>query len=351
MHNNIMAVGSWDFPPMLATGRYAQWQSPHEMWEAIERLQQGESLNIQEFRNQRTVNVVVVKENVGSLVVQQTGIQCFNCKEFGHFAKECRKPKRVKDSVYHKEKMLLCKQAEKGTDSESLEQVQYDAGYNVFANKIQHSEQSESINNTCVMETDDSNVIPNSSNMCDNDIQNDQNVVEYDDELSKAKRSSLKTKAVPTLKGRLNLLYMDLCGPMRVASINGKKYIQENNDNQAEDEFTNPFCTPVREVAKSSLLGLKDFMELLLLRIEQYFLMTDYALWEVILNGDSRSSTRSVDGVETPYPPTTVQEKLDRKNMLKARDTLLMALPNEHQLKFNSYKTAKSLIESIKKRF
>nr|GEV41987.1 Gag-Pol polyprotein [Tanacetum cinerariifolium] len=27
---------------------------------------------------------------------------------------------------------------------------------------------------------------------------------------------------------------------------------EENNNNQAEDEFTNPFCTPVRKVAKSS---------------------------------------------------------------------------------------------------
>nr|GEV62290.1 retrovirus-related Pol polyprotein from transposon TNT 1-94 [Tanacetum cinerariifolium] len=44
-------------------------------------------------------------------------------------------------------------------------------------------------------------------------------------EVSKAKRSSFKTKTVPNYKGRLNLLYMDLCGPMRVASINGKKYI------------------------------------------------------------------------------------------------------------------------------
>nr|GEX04893.1 Gag-Pol polyprotein [Tanacetum cinerariifolium] len=43
--------------------------------------------------------------------------------------------------------------------------------------------------------------------------------------LSKAKRNSFKSKAVPSLKGRLNLLHMDLCGPMRVASINGKKYI------------------------------------------------------------------------------------------------------------------------------
>nr|GEX08326.1 hypothetical protein [Tanacetum cinerariifolium] len=44
-------------------------------------------------------------------------------------------------------------------------------------------------------------------------------------ELSKAKRSSFKSKVIPSSKGRLNLLHMDLYGPMRVASINGKKYI------------------------------------------------------------------------------------------------------------------------------
>ncbi|GJW38113.1 retrovirus-related pol polyprotein from transposon TNT 1-94 [Tanacetum coccineum] len=44
-------------------------------------------------------------------------------------------------------------------------------------------------------------------------------------EVSKAKISSFKTKAIPSSKGRLNLLHMDLCGPMRVESINGKKYI------------------------------------------------------------------------------------------------------------------------------
>ncbi|GJT62095.1 hypothetical protein Tco_1005628 [Tanacetum coccineum] len=42
--------------------------------------------------------------------------------------------------------------------------------------------------------------------------------------------------------------------------------------------------------------------------------MTDYALWEVILNGDSPLPTRTVDGVETVVSPTTVEQKLVRKN-------------------------------------
>nr|GEY15416.1 hypothetical protein [Tanacetum cinerariifolium] len=75
------------------------------------------------FGNHRTVNVPAARENVGSKVVQQSRIQCFNYREFGHFAKECRKPKRVKDSAYHKEKMLLCKQAEQGVP---LQAEQYD---------------------------------------------------------------------------------------------------------------------------------------------------------------------------------------------------------------------------------
>ncbi|GJT91770.1 putative reverse transcriptase domain-containing protein [Tanacetum coccineum] len=102
--------------------------------------------------------------------------------------------------------------------------------------------------------------------------------------------------------------------------------------------------------AKLLVLNPGEF-ELWKMRIEQYFLMTDYALWEVILNGDSPLPTRTVDGVETSVPPTTAEQKLARKNELKARGTLLMALPNEHQLKFNTYKSAKTLMEAIEKRF
>nr|GFC26555.1 retrovirus-related Pol polyprotein from transposon TNT 1-94 [Tanacetum cinerariifolium] len=44
-------------------------------------------------------------------------------------------------------------------------------------------------------------------------------------ELGKAKRKSFHTKLTPSSKTRLHLLHMDLCRPMRVASINGKRYV------------------------------------------------------------------------------------------------------------------------------
>nr|GEU96832.1 reverse transcriptase domain-containing protein [Tanacetum cinerariifolium] len=56
------------------------------------------------------------------------------------------------------------------------------------------------------------------------------------------------------------------------------------------------------------------------MRIEQYLLMTDYSLWEVILNGDSPAPTRIIEGVVQPVAPTTAKQRLARKNELKARE-------------------------------
>nr|GEY41386.1 ribonuclease H-like domain-containing protein [Tanacetum cinerariifolium] len=106
----------------------------------------------------------------------------------------------------------------------------------------------------------------------------------------------------------------------------------------------------VVSAAKLPILNPNEF-DLWKMRIEQYFLMTDYSLWEVILNGDSLVPTRIVEGVVQPVAPTTAEQKLARKNELKARGTLLMALPYKHQLKFNSHKDAKTLMEEIEKRF
>ncbi|GJZ42726.1 hypothetical protein Tco_0589981, partial [Tanacetum coccineum] len=70
----------------------------------------------------------------------------------------------------------------------------------------------------------------------------------------------------------------------------------------------------------------------------------------VIVNGDSPPPKRTVDGVEQTYPPTIAEEKLARKNELKARGTLLMTLPNEHQLKFNTYKCAQDSDRSYREK-
>nr|GEV04139.1 uncharacterized mitochondrial protein AtMg00810-like [Tanacetum cinerariifolium] len=79
--------------------------------------------------------------------------------------------------------------------------------------------------------------------------------------------------------------------------------------------------------------------------------MTDYSIWEVILNGGSLAPTRVIEGVVQPIAPTTAEQRLARKNELKARGTSLMALPDKHQLKFNIHKDAKTLMEAIEKRF
>ncbi|GKA64977.1 putative ribonuclease H-like domain-containing protein [Tanacetum coccineum] len=91
--------------------------------------------------------------------------------------------------------------------------------------------------------------------------------------------------------------------------------------------------------------------ELWRMRIEQYIQMIDYALWEVIENGNTAPKTTVVEGVEKVMPPTTAEEKAQKRLEVKARSTLMMGIPNEHQLKFNSIKDAKLLMEAVEKRF
>nr|GEW03517.1 retrovirus-related Pol polyprotein from transposon TNT 1-94 [Tanacetum cinerariifolium] len=366
----------------------------HEMWEAIERLQQGESLNIQDVKTNLEVNEIHaerISENANPLalvaVAQQypdpyyqapkshksyatqpkASLQTRSHATTKHNGKEmaklitpssestskedsdteqaqrdqgmqknleliAKKPKRAKDYTYHKKKMLLCKQAEKGVPlqaeqaawledmDEEIDEQELDAHYSFMA-KIQETkfERYKALNDRTV----DYDKLERKLNKTlrvlaqkDVDIKEGLKVKAYEIlvvkekhdedlhgndllidnrasdlytislqettsstpiclmakasptqawlwhrrhchfnfdyinlllkkdvmvglpklkyvkdqlcsscEVSKAKRSSFKTKDVPSLKGRLNLLHMDLCGPMRVASINGKKYV------------------------------------------------------------------------------------------------------------------------------
>ncbi|GJX15057.1 hypothetical protein Tco_0206815 [Tanacetum coccineum] len=79
--------------------------------------------------------------------------------------------------------------------------------------------------------------------------------------------------------------------------------------------------------------------------------MIDYAPWEVIENGATLPKTKIMEGIMAEMPITTIEEKAQRRLEVKARNTLMMGIPNEHQLKFNSIKDAKKLLEAIEKRF
>nr|GFC75841.1 hypothetical protein [Tanacetum cinerariifolium] len=174
------------------------------------------------YENQRNGTIAGARETVGSSVVQKSGIQCYNCKEFGHVVRECQKPKRAKDAAYHREKMLLCKQeeaeiqlnteqadwrddtdddeledqeleahymymaqlqqvspdaADSGPifDVEPLQKVSNDDHYNVFAIESTHHEQSESVRDTYHIEQDAQNVSIDSLDMSYDREEIDQN--------------------------------------------------------------------------------------------------------------------------------------------------------------------------------
>ncbi|GKC99356.1 hypothetical protein Tco_1169631 [Tanacetum coccineum] len=84
--------------------------------------------------------------------------------------------------------------------------------------------------------------------------------------------------------------------------------------------------------ARLPILNPGDY-DLWLMRIEQYFLMTDYSLWEVIKNGN-KVLKKMVGTVEQDYEPTSVEEKQEEGMKRKSIATLLMALPNKGPTKF-----------------
>ncbi|GJV92735.1 hypothetical protein Tco_1540548 [Tanacetum coccineum] len=108
---------------------------------------------------------------------------------------------------------------ESSSTSQPLEQVQNHDENDVFANVRRHSEQPESINDTYVLEKDDSNVIPDSSNICTNDNQVDQNAAECVDERAALANLTLDTEENKTVLKQLKKANASLTQELKECKI------------------------------------------------------------------------------------------------------------------------------------
>nr|GFA00295.1 hypothetical protein [Tanacetum cinerariifolium] len=231
------------------------------------RANQDNSLRISRgtgYDNQRIGNVAEARETV---------------------AREYQKPKWAKDAAYHKENMILCKQEEArfqlnaeqadwrdDTDDESEDQ-ELEAHYKYMA-QIQEVNPDAVDNSGPIFDSEPvqklveiilfivdsgcSKHMTGNLELLTNFVEKFLGTVKFENEqiapilgyrdlndiviglsrlkfvkdhlcsscdLGKAKRKSFQTKTTPSSKRWLQLLHMDLCGPMRVESINERKYV------------------------------------------------------------------------------------------------------------------------------
>ncbi|GJX12510.1 retrovirus-related pol polyprotein from transposon TNT 1-94 [Tanacetum coccineum] len=225
------------------------------------------------YDNQRAVNVARTRENVGTQVVQQSKIQCYNCKEYGHVAKECQKPKRAKDAAYHKEKMLLYVTPDAADnsrpifDAEPLQKVQNDDdNYNVFANDREHPKQPEFINVTYPNEHGDTNITTDSLDMSNNRVEADQDEDADDNDHDLAREHDLLASLIEKLKCKID----ESKDRNKLLESSNKNLVDKlkseiedfKNKNKCLESSNNYFKEANTKLAKTNQLMFKDLKKL-----------------------------------------------------------------------------------------
>nr|GEV93414.1 hypothetical protein [Tanacetum cinerariifolium] len=125
------------------------------------------------YESQMSGTVAGARVTVGSSMVQKSGIQCYNCKEYGHVAREYQADWKddtddeSDDQELEEHYMYMAKIQEVSPDAvdsgpifdtEPEQKVQNNDHYDVFAIECQHLEQSEFVHNTYLLEQDAQNV-------------------------------------------------------------------------------------------------------------------------------------------------------------------------------------------------
>ncbi|GJT59186.1 hypothetical protein Tco_1002719 [Tanacetum coccineum] len=131
------------------------------------------------------------------------------------------------------------------------------------------------------------------------------------------------------------------------------------NLHDSEKEIIPSHQLPITNMLNKNIqmnIGSEMYYQLLKLMLKQSNKIQDYALWDVIKNGNSwvsvpQTPQENGTSVTKMLVHVTAKEKTNKKNDVKARSFLLMALPNEHQLTFSQYTDAKTMFAAIETRF
>nr|GEW91277.1 putative LRR receptor-like protein kinase [Tanacetum cinerariifolium] len=230
------------------------------------------------YENKRIGNVVGARETVGSTVVHKSGIQCFNCKEFGHEARIQLNAKKadwrddtddeLEDQELEAHYMYMAKLQEVSPDAadsgpifdaEPLQKVSNNDHYNVFAIESEHPEHSESVHDTYPIEQDEHHVIIDSLDMSYNREQIDQN----DDDADLVNEHELLASLIEKVKCEIDERknrnkFLETSDKVLVEKMKGK--IEDfKNKNKSLESSNNRFKEANNKLSETNNLQYTDF--------------------------------------------------------------------------------------------
>nr|GEY19108.1 hypothetical protein [Tanacetum cinerariifolium] len=139
----------------------------------------------------------------------------------------------------------------------------------------------------------------------------------------KSKRASHPPKPISNSKQRLHLLHMDLCGPMRVASINGKRYVM-----MIVDDYSRYTWVHFLRTKDETPEVIKNFLKKIHVRLQAPFIIvrtdngTEFKNHTLEEDFDSVGITHETSAAKTPQQNGVVERK--NCTLVKAARTMLI---------------------------